>query len=241
MSAVNCTCPHCDRAVTITSERRSVNSHELFIDNSDGRRSLQTVFTVCPNPDCRKLSLAASLWEVEPVPGDMSRRTKIVKRWPLIPESSSKQFPDYIPETIRNDYHEACLIRDLSPKASATLSRRCLQGILRDFWKVKPARLVDEIEEIRPKVDEITWTAITAVRKLGNIGAHMEKDINLIIDVEPEEAGQLISLVETLLQEWYVARYVREKRMNAVIETAEAKSKADKRAVSSHQSSQAPE
>jgi len=37
-------------------------------------------------------------------------------------------------------------------------------------------------------VDPLTWEAIDAVRKLGNIGAHMEKDINVIVDVDPEEA-----------------------------------------------------
>ena len=31
------------------------------------------------------------------------------------------------------------------------------------------------------------WQAIDAVRSIGNIGAHMEKDINLIVDVDPEE------------------------------------------------------
>ena len=106
---------------------------------------------------------------------------------------------------------------------SATLSRRCLQGILRDFWAVKPGRLVDEIAQIEEKIDPVTWSAIDAVRKLGNIGAHMEKDINLIVDVEPAEAGLLIGLVETLVKEWYVSRAEREARMSAVIAAASDK------------------
>ena len=58
----------------------------------------------------------------------------LVKRWRLIPESDAKVFPDYIPQQIREDYVEASKIKELSPKASATLSRRCLQGMIRDFW-----------------------------------------------------------------------------------------------------------
>jgi hypothetical protein len=112
----------------------------------------------------------------------------------------------------------------LSPKASATLSRRCLQGILRDFWGVKPGRLVDEINEIRPKVDPLTWDAIEAVRQLGNIGAHMEKDINIIVDVDPDEAKLLIELIETLLREWYIAREERKTRMGALVTAASKKS-----------------
>jgi len=153
----------------------------------------------------------------------MERLVKKLQEWSLIPPSASKHFPDYVPQAIREDYGEACLIRDLSPKASATLSRRCLQGILRDFWKVKPGRLVDEIEQVKDKIDPITWDAIEAVRKLGNIGAHMEKDINVIVDVDPEEATLLIGLVETLLKEWYVAREERKARMTAVIAAAAKK------------------
>ena len=48
--------------------------------------------------------------------------------------------------------------------------------------------------------------AIDHVRGIGNIGAHMEADINVIIDVDPDEAQVLIGLVELLFAEWYVAR-----------------------------------
>ena len=92
----------------------------------------------------------------------------------------AKVFPDYVPAAIRADYLEACLVRDLSPKASATLSRRCLQGMIRDFWGIKKARLIDEIEALKDKTDELTWEAIDSVRSIGNIGAHMQKDIDLI-------------------------------------------------------------
>ncbi|MCH6484331.1 DUF4145 domain-containing protein [Pseudoxanthomonas sp. LH2527] len=148
---------------------------------------------------------------------------KELKEWRLYPEGGAKPFPDYIPAAIRADYVEACLISEGSPKAAATLARRCLQGVIRDYWKVKPGRLVDEIDAIKDETDPLTWEAIDAVRRLGNIGAHMEKDINLIVDVDPNEANLMISLVETLLSEWYVGRHEREVRMKAVVAAADAK------------------
>jgi hypothetical protein len=180
---------------------------------------------VCPNPECKRFTLKAALFSSKLnrlQQGEMSRK---IKEWSLVPASFSKHFPDYIPQTIREDYQEACLIVDLSPKASATLSRRCLQGILRDFWKVKPGKLVNEIEQIKDKVDPITWDAIDSVRRLGNIGAHMENDINVVVEVDPEEAKLLIELVETLLKEWYLGREERKKRMDAVINAAALKKK----------------
>ncbi|MGT2429378.1 hypothetical protein ACU4HD_12705 [Cupriavidus basilensis] len=47
----------------------------------------------------------------------------------------------------------------------------------------------------------MTWDSIEAVRKIGNIGARMEKDIDVIVDVEPEEAGLLIGLIESLIDD----------------------------------------
>ena len=138
---------------------------------------------------------------------------ELIKIWDLIPPSRAKAYPNYIPKAILDDYNEACLIVDLSPKASATLSRRCIQGIIRDYWKVKPGRLVDEIEQVKDKTDPLTWDAIDSVRKVGNIGAHMEKDINLIVDVDPNEAEMLIELIEILLKEWYIAREDRKNRL----------------------------
>lgn len=95
--------------------------------------------------------------------------------------------------------------------------------MIRDFWGVKPGRLVDEIDAIQAQVDPVTWSAIDALRKLGNIGAHMEKDINLIVDVDPNEADLLLELIETLLSEWYVNREERKNRMNALVAAAAAK------------------
>lgn len=60
---------------------------------------------------------------------------------------------------------------------------------------------------MKGKVDLPQWKAMDALRKIGNIGAHMESDINLIVDVEPEEAQALIKLIELLIKEWYIARH----------------------------------
>ena len=141
--------------------------------------------------------------------------------WQLIPPSTAKSFPDYIPKAILGDYNEACLIKDLSPKASATLARRCLRGVIRDFWGVKGANLKDEIEQIKDKMDPTTWQAIDAVRSVGNIGAHMEEGVNFIIDVEPKEAELQIGLIEILLKDWYIAREQKKSHLEAVVKLAE--------------------
>jgi hypothetical protein len=106
------------------------------------------------------------------------------------------------------------------PKLSATLARRCTQGIIRDYFKISKKRLIDEINELQGKVDPLLWDAIDATRKIGNIGAHLEKDVNLILDIEPHEAQALIELIELLFKETYVAREERKKKLETIKEIA---------------------
>ena len=180
---------------------------------------------LCPNPKCKQVTVDSQIYNAMPNQGtgglDKVGRAKYM--WRLIPASSARMFPDYIPIAIRNDYAEACAIKDLSPKAAATIARRALQGMIRDFWKVNAPRLVDEIEAIRDKVDPDTWRAIDSVRKVGNIGAHMEKDVNVIVEVDATEAEQLIWLVETLLRDWYITRFERTQRLKELEAIAASK------------------
>ena len=216
-------CPYCRQVATIKSDNISNDTHIFDQNNKLGPVGLFTHVIVCPNSKCREFTIRGGLrkYAYQPSPGMVS---ELIHSWNLKPQSSAKPFPDYIPAPILQDYNEACLICGLSPKASATLSRRCLQGIIRDFWGISKARLIDEINELNGKIDPTTWQAIDAVRSIGNIGAHMEKDINLIVDVEPQEADLLLRLIEVLLEEWYIRRFEREQHMRKVIAAAQAKS-----------------
>ena len=134
------------------------------------------------------------------------------------PISLAKAYPDYIPQTIRSDYEEAHAILNLSPKASATLSRRCLQGMIRDFWGISKARLVDEIDALKDLVAPSTKKVLDALRKLGNIGAHPEKDLNIIVDIEPNEAHMLLKFIELLMQKWYIERHDNEQLLQDILD-----------------------
>jgi hypothetical protein len=188
---------------------------------------------VCPNPECREYAILAALYKTRTVnPVNSSTNTLRVDPplmiWTLRPKSGAKQFPAYIPKAILDDYEEACLIVSDSPKASATLSRRCLQGMIRDFWGIIDKTLALEINTLQGKIDSTTWAAIDAIRGVGNVGAHMERDIDVIVDVEPEEAQQLIGLIEFLLKDWYVVRHEREEHKKRVVALGAAKEAAKK-------------
>ncbi|TGM89561.1 DUF4145 domain-containing protein [Leptospira licerasiae] len=220
------TCPYCQRDTTITHANFCEDIHYIDKSSKDGILAFRTLTTTCPNPKCKEYSMVAFLHRAQRDSVgrySIQDEEKYLEKWYLRPLSLAKIFPSYIPKQIIQDYNEACAIINLSPKASATLSRRCLQGMIRDFWGISKGRLIDEITELESKTDPISWKAIDAVRKIGNIGAHMEKDINLIIDVEPNEAKLLVQLIEILLKDWYISRHEREENLKSIAEVADQK------------------
>lgn len=235
----NWECPFCSKAQVVTAA--NFDENKLFLNNTvesaSGHSGLKVSHTRCSNPECNKITLKTSLHKIKSVNGRNYLSDDVELAWKLIPDSYAKQQPDCVPKVLQNDYYEACKIRDLSPKASATLARRCIQGMIRDFCNISKDTLFLEIKELKklseagnlPRgVTEDSIDAIDHLRGIGNIGAHFEKDINLIIDVEPDEAQALIELIEMLFEEWYVAREKRQSRLNDIKKISVDKKEAKK-------------
>lgn len=72
-------------------------------------------------------------------------------------------------------------------------------------------------------VSDDSIEALEAIRKVGNIGAHMEADINVIVEVDPDEAKILLSVIEQLFADWYGERETRKNRFSAAKALADAK------------------
>lgn len=132
----------------------------------------------------------------------------------------SNELPECVPTGIRQDYREARAIVTLSPKAAATLARRCMQAMIRDFWRISKATLHKELSDLQDQIDHDTWEAIDALRKVGNIGAHGDVDPSVIVEVEPGEAEALLELVDVCAQDWYVRRERRQAALTAAKELA---------------------
>lgn len=228
------TCPYCDRSQVVVQAQMSQNSVIIGIDNlAEGKVGFSLFSIGCANEDCSRLTTEITFRKVDlnNHPQRLNFNTNL-RHWNLLPDGTAKPQPSYIPPPIVEDYVEACRIKTLSPKASATLSRRCLQGMIRDFCGISKARLIDEVVELKKRVDEgnappgVNIEAVDAidhVRGIGNIGAHMEKNIDLIIPVDDQEAQLLIDLIETLFDEWYVARHVRQERLARIAAVAQEK------------------
>jgi hypothetical protein len=113
-----------------------------------------------------------------------------------------------VPALLAEDYSEACLVLPDSPKASAALSRRCLQNLLREAAKVKHGNLADEIQEVIDKghLPSHLVQVIDAVRHIGNFAAHplKSKSTGEIMPVEAQEAEWNLDVLEALFDFYYV-------------------------------------
>jgi hypothetical protein len=220
----NWKCPYCGHAQVLSEDRLTQRDTGVSVKGwKVGSPLLHHFAVACANADCQELTLKVTLMTTTGYEKGGYTGRALVKSFALLPSSYAKPQPDYIPQPLRDDYNEACAIRDLSPKASATLTRRCLQGMIRDFCGISKRRLIDEINQLRTAVEDgkapagvqpDAVEAIDHVRGIGNIGAHMEADIDVIVDVDPGEAQALTELVELLFLEWYVARNQREARLS---------------------------
>lgn len=212
-------CPYCQtRIVLVEEENKSdlTTIIELTEADSEWRKGykLNSKLIVCT--ECHQIIFSVSLdahlltstshsllWGLSGLPV----RDRVCS-WELLPESSAIAYdPAIVPAVIIEDYEEACKIISLSPKASATLYRRCLQWMIRDFHWIVEDQLIKEIKKLAPPVVPAeVWNALETVRTCWNIGAHMEKDVNIIIDIDEWEVAQLRWLIEYLIKEWYIKR-----------------------------------
>lgn len=234
---MNFTCPHCGMPQIVTAAAHDAKTVFLdvgpFAERKNQAKYLGlTVDAVrCANAECKKTTILAAA-------GSYNYQTEILidnsiftTRIPY-PGLSGKPFPQFVPDEILEDYYEAWSIVGLSPKSSATLARRCLQAMIRGFCNIHEKTLYAEIGKLQkladddalPKgVEAETIEAMNALRELGNIGAHMKESGGEILNVDSGEAEALLSLIEMLFSDWYVARGKRAERLSAIVKLAENK------------------
>lgn len=156
----------------------------------------QTNYMVCPS--CGKALITV----------DKSTQTNDRETWPIYPRFSTRPpAPAEVPADIAEDFNEATAVLSISPKASAALSRRCLQGVLRHQGYTQK-NLAPAIQAALDSKTLPTAHAenLDAVRNIGNFAAHPMKDkqTDAIVPVEPHEAEWNLEVLEGLFDHYYV-------------------------------------
>ena len=183
-------CPHClvsfHDSWTAWSFKSDSGSAPLFQD-CKARFYFQS--TVCPA--CNQL-----ICKLHRNPLSSSSAVEII----VYPKATARPVPPEVEAEFANDFREACLVIGDSEKASAALSRRCLQNMLREKAETKAKDLAAQIQEVidSDKLPSHLANAIDGVRVIDNFAAHHIKSNHTgeVIEVEPGEAQWLL---ETLV------------------------------------------
>lgn len=205
-------CSFCKHHSIVNDDSIVVKNVELSQFSKYLKPSVKIVSVTCPNAKCKELTITAEITEEDRI---NSRSRDVLKRVKLAGDGTIPTLPEYVPADIRRTFREAAAVAPLSGAASAALARRCLQGMVRHFFDIPDNRKGDlgaELNFVKDRISPQTWEDIQAVRGVGDIGAHMDRNVDHIVNVEPEEAELLVTLIDQLVKAWYVEKHEAETR-----------------------------
>jgi hypothetical protein len=201
-------CPHCGIGTSPNFEHRKSGGEperDRFLVTSPGNCT-----------ECSNLIVMAR-WVEDASSGD-PRTSPDFQIYP--PGPSIRPIDPAITGEYEQDFREALLVLNLSPKASAAVSRRLLQHVIRQKGGIKKATLNDEIVEIikHGNLSADLADDLDMIRTIGNFGAHPIKSTNSgeVVDVEPGEAEALIDVLEELLDFYFVRPARRQAQRDAI-------------------------
>jgi hypothetical protein len=172
-------------------------------------------------PDCKKTFFKLTPVQIMMGIGQEMKYSPINNAILIRPKAISRSsIPSQIPREYAEDYQESCLVLSDSPKASAALSRRCLQHIIEEKVGIKKKNLAEEIQVLLDSkslpsyIDE----SLDAVRNIGNFAAHPQKSLSTgeIVPVEAGEAEWNLEVIEMLFDFYFVKPDIAQKKKDAI-------------------------
>lgn len=216
-------CPYCHIGFVKESETARESTVQSSINSYDGY-TVRLIFC----PQCKRLVivLEEGVYKVflDGGFGEEEYISDIKKESVIYPPSSIRyQIAEEVPAQYHKDFREANMLLDISPNASAALSRRCLQSILHHELKIKKYNLDQEIKEYLDTVKPPAQIAelIDVIRQIGNMSAHAWKNqiTGEIIGVDPAEAELSLSVLYYMFD----YHFVQPKRARKIIEQTNVK------------------
>ena len=122
--------------------------------------------------------------------------------------SMGRSLDKCIPTKYVQLFRESEEVNNISPRASATLSRYLLQMLLHEELHIHERNLEDEIKKLEgfSNIPAKLVTMLQVMRKVANFGAHPKKSTNSneIVEVEQGESSVMLDLLEELFDHIFI-------------------------------------
>lgn len=189
-------CPHCLATVKFA---RPARSEHACIELAGREEALRVNAVECPN--CGRLAVS-----VETLTAAVRGKWVSDEEFVVWPRQSERSLPPAVPRDMVMDYKAAALLLGLNAAASAALSRRCLQAVLRDTTGEDLPTLSKQIQAAAPHLPPDIGTRLNALGTVGKFAAHPSKDTDpgRIVDAEPGEAEWNLNVLDLLFDHYYV-------------------------------------
>jgi len=201
-------CPHCGKAFHDSWTQIDSQNNSLV----DPPFLWRTRGTICPACKHSIFDLQKSTLILHPPGQGGGAEWRPVENFRVYPvDTFRKPTPKDVPPDIKEDYEEACKVLPISNKASAALSRRCLQTILqgqgyaqRDL-AVQIDALLNEQDPAKAIPSALRQT-VDVIRNFGNFAAHRITDQTTlqVLAVEPGEAEWCLDILDEMFDHYYV-------------------------------------
>ncbi len=194
-------CPYCKLGISLDTRKEDIQP----LENGKGIEVVQGFCPMCNN-FIVLIKEGSCIWIDEDC--ELSGNEVIKKI--IFPQFHLRITNIEVPKKYRDELNEAYSIMFVSLKASAAMSRRLLQVLLREEFKikVKSDNLSDEIIEFQnlPGPSTMLKREVDAIRKIGNFAAHPRKSqvTGEIIEVEPDEAEWSVEVLFNILEHLFI-------------------------------------
>lgn len=221
MKAVKC--PHCLIAFDVANARPE--EHSL---GWDGEYFWAVEWVKCPA--CSRFIIR--LYSAPPREEGVSQQADSARGGGSAPERASRlqvhplgkmrPLSADVPAAYAERFQRAVRVAPLAADASAALSRRLLQDLIREELNIKQRDLSSEIQELLDsnRLPSDLANDVDAIRHVGNFAAHPIKrqSTGQVVDVEVGEAEWLIEVLEELFDWYFVRPKVRQRRRETLNE-----------------------
>ncbi len=206
-------CPHCLKFIHVVFEtlrygEEGTRFSELETHVSDQDAEWRFCFAICPA--CSRLILRLPHLSSE---GEWGVLTVYPR------DSNRPHLSEHVPGPYRRDYEEAAAVLSASSNASAALSRRCLQSLLRDKAGIGGSTLYAEIQSAidSGELPAHIVQSLHTLRSFGNVAAHPTKNPNTgeIVPIDPHEAEWCLDVLDFLFSFYFVVPAEAEARRRA--------------------------
>ena len=208
-------CPHCETAIKVNWRKHFIYKYEDYGEREIEDFKLGREIRHGHCPECDKLIILLVSSEFIELMGNNNfdryyiKEDKPYKEVIIFPKFSTRSVAPEVPEQYAKDYKEAAAILDISPKASAAMSRRILQTILRENYSIKKGNLNKEIDEFIAgnAIPSYISESLHDLRQIGNFAAHPDKCKNTgeIVEVEAGEAEWSLETLDDLFDFTFVS------------------------------------